>query len=294
MNANAGALLGRADPAAELKHLFEGLGARVEIIPPDVGTLPEQIAKARATGADMIVIAGGDGSIACAAQALTADRDSKTALGVIPCGTMNLLAKDLQIPVGDTAAAIMALMHGSVRSIDVGEVAGHVFTYASMLGTPANLTRHREASRRAGGGPASWLTFARAGLRAWRRNRAMRLTLRCDGRRYKVRSPSVTITVNPLDDRPGRLFGRSCLDGGKLSVYIVHQNTPWRLVHVLLRALIPGVSSRGGITVLHTEQIQIDSRRRALRVLVDGEMRLLAPPLRYRVLPKALSVASPA
>ena len=292
MNANAGALLGRSDAAAELQHLFESAGAQVEIIPPDAGTLPERIERARATGADMIVIAGGDGSIACAAQALTAE--DAPALGVIPSGTMNLLAKDLQIPVGDTAAAIKAMMEGRVRSIDVGDVDGHVFTCASMLGTPANLTRHREASRRAGGGPLSWFTFAKAGLRAWRRNRAMRLTLRCNGRRYKVRSPSVTITVNPLDDQSGRLFGRSCLDGGTLSVYIVHQNTPWRLVRVLLQALIPGLSSHGGITVLHTDKLEIHSHRTALRTLVDGEMRLLTPPLRYRVLPKALSVASPA
>ena len=294
MNANAGALLGQSDPGRELERLFKGAGSQVDIVPADFGTLPERIERARSTGADMIVIAGGDGSIACAAQALVGNAENGTALGVIPCGTMNLLAKDLQIPVGNVGAAVAVLMGGSVRCIDVGEVDGHVFTCASMLGTPADLTRHREASRRAGGGPAAWATFARAGLRAWRQNRAMRLTLRCNGRRYKVRSPSVTVTVNPLDDRSGRMFGRSCLDGGKLSVYIVHHNTPWRLVRVLLRALIPGWPTRGGITVLHTAELQVDSRRAALRVLVDGEMRLLTPPLRYRVLPKALAVASPA
>ena len=124
MNANAGALLGRAEAAQELERLFEAAGARVEIVPADAGTLPERIERARATGADMIVIAGGDGSIACAAQALVQDETQGPALGVIPCGTMNLLAKDLQIPVGDTAAASPVCMGGGFRSTGAGARGG--------------------------------------------------------------------------------------------------------------------------------------------------------------------------
>jgi diacylglycerol kinase family enzyme len=296
LNAHAGALLGREDAAAEVQRAFESAGASVRMIPPEAGTLPERIALALASGAARLVVAGGDGTIACAAQAL-AGADGP-ALGIMPSGTMNLLANDLRIPVGDAPAAIRALMDGTVRAIDVGELSGaegdgHVFACASMLGTPVRLGRHREAGRHAGNGWRAWLNFARASLRAWRRNRSQRLTLICDGRRMKIRSPSVTVTVNPLDDASGRRFGRSCLDGGALCLYIVRPNTPWRLLRVLVHALTTGTLTDRGIDTLHVQDLVIESRQAALHVLVDGEMRLLPPPLHYRVRPCALHVIVP-
>jgi diacylglycerol kinase family enzyme len=83
-------------------------------------------------GADCVVVAGGDGSVACAAAALAG---SPVSLGLIPCGTMNLLAKDLRIDPADRAQALDVLAHGRTRAIDLGAVNGHVFTCASMLGT---------------------------------------------------------------------------------------------------------------------------------------------------------------
>jgi diacylglycerol kinase family enzyme len=301
LNAKAGALLGQNDAAEQLETAFRATGARVESIPLDAGTLPERIAKARDAGADWIVVAGGDGTVACAAQSVTerASGGESPSLAIIPGGTMNLLAKDLGLPIGDPQAAICALMTGHTRAIDVGCVSAaggpaHVFTCASMLGTPTSIGRHREAGRRAGNGPLAWLHVLHAGWRAWRRNRSRRLTLVCDGKRIKVRSPSVTVTVNPLDDQAGRLFGRSCLDGGELAIYVVRHNTPWRQLRVLVHALTSGSLHDREIDVLRARDLVIDSRRAALHVLVDGEARLLAPPLRYSVRPRALSVVVPA
>ncbi len=300
LNAKSGALFGSDDAAENIQRAFEGEGASVRMIGPDAGTLPERIALGREMGTDL-VIAGGDGTIACAAQMLAGPRliehlveHDGPALGILPSGTMNLLARDLCMPVGNTEAAIQALMHGRVRAIDVGEVDGHVFTCASMLGTPVRLGRHREAGRHAGGGWRTWLNLVRAGLRAWHRRRALRLTLVCNGRRIRVRSPAVTITVNPLDDASGRRFGRSCLDGGELCIYIVRHTTRWRLLRVLAHAITAGTLRDRGIDVLRTTELVIESRQRALHVLVDGEMRLLEPPLHYRIRPRALRVIVPA
>jgi diacylglycerol kinase family enzyme len=162
-----------------------------------------------------------------------------------------------------------------------------------MLGTPVRLGRHREAGRHAGGGWRAWLNFLRAGLRAWRHNHALRLVLVCNGRRRKLRSPSVTITVNPLDDASGRRFGRSRLDGGELCIYIVRHTTPWRLLRVLAHAITAGTLGGPGIDMVRATELIIESRQRALHVLVDGEMRLLEPPLRMAIRPRALRVIVP-
>lgn len=290
LNAAAGAILGDGDAHATVQTGFEAVGLHAAFIPHEPGTLPERIDAARATGARCVVVAGGDGTIACAAQALAG---TGTALGIIPCGTMNLMAGDLRIAAGDMKAAIATLATSQPRAIDVGEVGEQVFLCASMLGTPARLSRHREAGRRRGGGLLAWASLGRAAWRALRQNTNMRLTLRCNGETLRVRSPSVTITVNPLHDETGRMFGRSRLDGGTLAVYIVRPSTPWRQAKLLFRMIAAGGLQHPDITLIHTTELEIDANETALHVLVDGEARLLAPPLRYTIRPAALRVMAP-
>ena len=82
MNARAGALL--AEGGGSFRALLEQQASVLHEVGEEVGTLPERMA--RAAESDCVVVAGGDGSVACAAQALAG---TGTVLGVIPCGTMN-------------------------------------------------------------------------------------------------------------------------------------------------------------------------------------------------------------
>ena len=296
MNGSAGALLGQAAGAGSLEDLLRAEAARLEVIPEAAGTLPERMARALETGADCVVVAGGDGTIACAAQALAG---SRTALGIIPCGTMNLLGQDLGLDPTDRQHAVRVLGEGIERAIDVGEVTGadgegHVFLCASMLGTPARLSRHREAGRERGNGVLAWGVFAFAAMRALRANRSTRLVLRYDGIVRRVRTPSLTIAVNRLDDESGRLFGRSRLEGGKLAIYVVRRSSVLGQVGMLLRMAWRGNLRAPEIEIITTEAVEIGSPRRALHVLVDGELRLLGPALKYAIRPKALRVLAPA
>ncbi len=296
MNAKAGALLGRPDGTASLEDLLRSEAATLEVIPAEAGTLPERMARARDSGAHCVVVAGGDGTIACAAQTLAG---TGVALGMIPCGTMNLLARDLGLDPADRDAAIRTLGQGVVRAIDVGEVTGedgerHVFLCASMLGTPARLSRHREAGRARGNGLFAWASFGLAAGRALLRNRSMRLVLRCNGQVRRVRTPSLTITVNPLDDAAGRLFGRSCLDGGQLAIYLVPRRSALAQLRLLLRTAWTGSLRAPEIEVILTQAVEVSSRHAAIHVLVDGELRVMKPRLRYAVRPAALRVVRPA
>ncbi len=294
-NAKAGALLGQDGGAGTLEEMLRGEAASLDVIAAEAGSLPERMGQAVGTGAECVVVAGGDGSIACAAAVLAG---TDKALGVIPCGTMNLLAKDLGLDPADHAACVRNLAEGEVRAIDVGCVTGadgeaHLFLCASMLGTPARLTRFREAGRRSGGGVLAWAGFGRAAARALWVNRSSRLVLRCDGRVLERRTPSLTITVNRLDDDAGRLFGRTRLDGGKLVLYVVRRASVLRQVWLLLRTALRGTLPAGDIEVIETEAVEVTSRRSGLHVLVDGEIRVLAPPLRYTIRPGALRVVAP-
>jgi diacylglycerol kinase family enzyme len=291
LNAQAGALLGQSDMAATLQSLLLEAGDEVQIVPPESGSLPERLALAKASGADCVVVGGGDGTVACAATSLL---DSGISLGLIPCGTMNLLAKDLHIDPADQAGAVRILAAGQSRTIDAGMLGQDVFLCASMLGTPARLSRHREAGRQRGNGVLAWAAFGWAALRALLQNRSIRVVLRLNGRVLKRRTPSLTITVNRLDDGAGRLFGRSNLSGGELGVYLVRRSSVPRQALLLLRTALTGRLREPEVEVFTTQELEVGSVDPALHVLLDGELQLLKPPLRYRLRPGALTVVAPA
>ena len=290
LNGAAGALLDRVDQAGSLRALFEAAGLDAHFVPQDAGALPERARLALQAGASMVVAAGGDGTIACTAQVLAG---TGVPMGILPFGTMNLLAKDLGIPVGDPAAAVRLLAEGQPRAIDIGEVNGQVFLCASMLGLPARLARYREGGR----GQSTlllWSRMARAALRAIIRDAPLRVALMLDRQTVRLRTASLTITVNPLEDGSGRTFGRTRLDGGELAVYEIG---PLRIVGLLrlgLRMLMGHWRRDPMVRERRASRLAVGSGRTALRVMNDGEIRLLRPPLRYRIRPRALLVIAPA
>lgn len=78
-------------------------------------------AQALADGADLIVVAGGDGTVRAVAEHL-ADVSAGAELGIVPLGTGNLLARNLDVPINDVAAAFVRALDPESRSVDVGWV----------------------------------------------------------------------------------------------------------------------------------------------------------------------------
>lgn len=78
-----------------------------------------QAAEAVRQGVGMVIACGGDGTVRSVAQGLIG---SSVPMGVVPLGTGNLLARNLDIPLDDVDRALRVAMSGRSRSIDVGEV----------------------------------------------------------------------------------------------------------------------------------------------------------------------------
>ena len=78
-----------------------------------------QAAKAAADGAGLVVACGGDGTVRSVAQGLLGTR---VPMGVVPLGTGNLLARNLDIPLDDVDGALRSAMGGRSRDIDLGQV----------------------------------------------------------------------------------------------------------------------------------------------------------------------------
>jgi diacylglycerol kinase family enzyme len=293
VNTAAGALLDGSNSPETLLTLLRDAGFRPTLIPPDGGTLRDRMEMACRSGASMVVVAGGDGTIACAAEVAIVE---DVVLGILPFGTMNLLAKDLGIPVGDTQAAVALLKDGHVRAIDAAEVNGRLYLCASMLGLPARLARYRESARGRGFVPALWFNFGRAALRTLARYDTPRLVMRIDGKLVLLRAATVTITVNTLADAVGNVYGRTRLDGGTLGIYVMRHHTVGGVLRLLIRSLLgrrrddPALSETAASEI---ELIQMGRlSKRAIRLINDGESMLLEPPLLYRIRPRALRVVA--
>jgi diacylglycerol kinase (ATP) len=75
--------------------------------------------EALAAGADLVIAAGGDGTVRAVAEQL-ADSSADAELGIVPLGTGNLLARNLDVPLGDIPSAFTRALQGDPRAIDVG------------------------------------------------------------------------------------------------------------------------------------------------------------------------------
>ncbi len=291
INARSGGLIGRERAAEEVAERLEAAGLDAVIIheseEPD---LLARLDRAMAAGADAVIVGGGDGSIAAAAQRLAG---TETALGILPCGTMNLLAKDLRIPLDlDEAAATLA--RGEVRAIDVAEVNGHVFLCNSVIGLPAAIGRHRERHRGEGGIGAR-LRLAVAALRTMIGYPPLRLSIAVgEGARPRtVYARALMVANNAYAEGLGQLFTRARLDRGELVLYLAHRFGPWWAVRMLLAMALGAWRRSADLDERAATSFTIASRRRVLRVMNDGEGVLLAPPLRYAIRPQALKVILP-
>ncbi|WP_404434483.1 NAD(+)/NADH kinase [Microbacterium lacus] len=78
-------------------------------------------AQALAEGADLIVVAGGDGTVRAVAEHL-ADVSARADLAIVPLGTGNLLARNLEVPLNDVPAALTRALEGDAQPVDVGWV----------------------------------------------------------------------------------------------------------------------------------------------------------------------------
>jgi diacylglycerol kinase family enzyme len=136
---------GDASPSPdELAAAARPLGVEVHVL--DEGDDPCEVA--RSSGAEVLGIAGGDGSLAAVAQAAL---DTGAAFVCIPFGTRNHFARDVGLDRNDPLAALAAFRDDAVeRRVDVGIVGDRLFLNNLSLGVYARLVHRRERHRRRG------------------------------------------------------------------------------------------------------------------------------------------------
>ena len=280
---NAGA--GSAKAAA--KALHEGGGAfAVEEV--DAAALAGRLREAVARGAERVLVAGGDGTIATAATALAG---SETALAVLPGGTLNHFARDQGIPT-DAAEALRVAAEGGVATADVAAVNGRLFLNTSSVGAYVLFVRTRERVERVLGYRLASLVAA---LRVLVQLRSYRVTIEVEGKTRVYHTPIVFVGVGERELQVPALGAR--VRGGRrgLHVIVVRGRTAGRLFIVALAAASRGVTAVARTPMLDSfvvDALRIELRRPSSDVAVDGELERMTTPLEYSVRRDALRVVT--
>ena len=181
-----------AEALADRVEVAFGTPVRLRRSPgPGGAELEAALDAAVAQRPDVVVAAGGDGTVSMVGAALV-DRD--IALGVLPLGTLNHFARDFGLPL-EIEAAVAHVVQGRPVRVDVGEVNGRIFVNNSSLGLYPDIVRDRERQqRRLGWG--KWPALAWATLAALRRFPFLSVRLSVDGREQHWRTPFVFVGNN--------------------------------------------------------------------------------------------------
>lgn len=280
---------GGADLCSRLDNVFQGKNGELEIHLVHSGRELEEIARRVAQEKDPIIVAaGGDGTISGVAAALVGT--DKT-LGVLPCGTLNHFAKDLQIPL-DLQQAASVIRQGNSTLVDVGVVNGHIFLNNSSIGFYSSLVRDRDAQQKQFS-REKWAAFIRAFFSVARRFPVLEIGLSAEGKKIRRRTPCLFVGNNCYELESTRIGTRSSLDCGQLSFFVAHQTSPLRLLLLALRALFGRLHAARDFDSFCAPEALIKVARRHVTVAADGEILPMQTPLNYRILPKSLRVLVP-
>jgi diacylglycerol kinase family enzyme len=263
----------------DLKRKAEALGAEVFLFggsgPVDVAAIAR---RAVANGADLLGVAGGDGT-----QALVAGIAAEHGLPfvVISAGTRNHFALDLGLDRADPARCLSALADGVELRVDLGVINGQTFVNNASFGAYAEIV---ETPAYRGDKMGTTLDLLPDLLQG---HRGATLAAHVDGTRIEA-PQALLVANNPYGtgDIAG-LSRRARLDGGMLGVVGITVRTAGQAVD-LLRG-----SRADGVRVLTTRKIEITADAAQIPVGVDGEALTMSTPVTCTLTPGALRVWVP-
>lgn len=259
----------------------EELGARVILLDPsapaDVAALAHG---AVADGADLLGVAGGDGTQALVA-AVAAEHDLPFL--VVSAGTRNHFALDLGLDRSDPSRCLDALTDGEELRIDLGDVAGRAFVNTVSFGVYADVVQRPEYRDDKAGTALTLMPdlLLGEGLR--------RLDARADGTALSSQQ-ALLVSNNPYVS-PDELSGggrRTSLDDGELGVLGIRVEDAAQAADLAVRGL-----QSNGITVLTARRVEVTADTDEIPVAVDGEALRMPTPVVVTLRPRALRVQVP-
>ena len=257
------------------------LGAQVSLLEGpgivDVAALARQAVDG---GADLLGVAGGDGTQALVAG-IAAGRDIP--MMVISAGTRNHFALDLGLDRDDPSTCLDALSDGVELHIDLGLIADRTFVNNASFGVYAEVVQSPAYRDDKTGTALQMLPDMLAG------HQGAHLVVRVDGQVILDGPQAVLVSNNPYESGDIAGLGRRArLDQGLLGVIGVKVDNAAQAAGLLRKT-----QRSHHLTMLTAREVIIDADQPQIPVGIDGESVLMPTPVRCTIVPLALRVQVP-
>ncbi|MFP4014109.1 MAG: YegS/Rv2252/BmrU family lipid kinase [Chitinispirillaceae bacterium] len=232
-------------------------------------------------GYDLVIAAGGDGTINAVVNGLAG---SGTALGVIPLGTVNVYAINLDIPM-EIRSACQLIARGNTRRIDLGKAAGRYFTCLAGIGFDAYIVNQADKGLKKALGAAAYILI---GLKNLVRYRFSPIRLRIDDQPKERRGFIVFIGNGKYYSSNMTISSNARLDDGMLDVVIMKDRHLLSFLGYVWGFYKGDITDHANVEYHLGRQVRIFRQGRH-HVHIDGEP-FGRSPVDFNVEPKALTV----
>jgi len=278
-NWSAGAEAGRTEAVlGTIRAGFQSRGWTVEMVRLPPARIASDCALFVREARGLIVAVGGDGTASAVASAC---RLHRRPFGLIPTGVRNRFAHASGLPM-DPAVAVDALVRAEPVSIRYGQINNRVFLdhatiglYPWLVSDKGERMPGRDETRLKGIGQAIGQGLATV----LRPSPLFEVAIDDEGERRELRTSTLSL-------RPG--IGIRQLDVRTLAL-----RSRVELILTLGAALTGTLTAAVAVESMHARQVRIASRRRTIRVWLDGEPTLLEPPLDVRLRDSGLQLMLP-
>ncbi len=289
INKRAGTVLTMGEDAVRAAVEASGL-AVASLLFAEPGDIHGELERLAAVP-EPLLVGGGDGTIRDCAEVLA--RHGK-AFGVLPFGTMNLLATDLGLT--SLAQALKAYATGTHEArMDAGFVNDNIFLCCASIGTMPHASVFREKHRLVNKAVLIPQLFLFV-LKHFRMHRRDRVALEIDGQMTQVRTPAIVVSANRFADSQTLTesnFKRRSLDGGELAAYVFTARTQATHIRFMWRLIFGHWLKDPDLNETTGQTIRLWSKHHRPLVSIDGEVVKLPSPLTFTLKPGWVHVLVP-
>lgn len=245
----------------------------------------EKAWRAVAQGVDVVLVAGGDGTINSIGRVLTG---TGVALGVIPGGSGNGFARHFGIPLAEDQA-VERLAEADVQAIDVGVVNEQPFFVTCSMAWDAAVVRSFDKMPFRG-----ILPYVFAGVQEFFEYRRQPFDVEIDGEESRTFADPMVFTIANLTQYGGgaKIAPRACPDDGLLELVVVERQDAAFVLGNLAR-VFDGSIDKVPEVVSHSFRSMTVHRPRPAPIQIDGELVDAPADVTFRVNPAALKVLVP-
>ena len=240
-----------------------------------------------AKGVDLIVVAGGDGTVSAVADAMVG---SDVPLGILPMGTANVLARELGIPTDLAAAANLLGSGHEIATIDAMKVGDRHYLTQVGVGLDALMIRDTTTDLKRRFGKAAYIWVGLTRLFGYQ---PRRFTLEIDGKSRSTRAGQVLVAnVGTLGQPPFRWGPDIAVDDGHLDLCVSKARTLYHYAKLAWHFARHQHKADPNVKYARVRKSVTIATRKPIPVQADGEV-IGDTPVTVEVVPAALRIVVP-